>query len=81
MSFPHGLSCKVFNEAIVVQAWTIYADFSLFSHRVFRRSFWDILYISSIFPTRFLEEMIPKDDQSQGQARIRVSVRISLICN
>ena len=76
MSFPEGFSCKVFNEAIVVQAWTIYADFSLFSQRVFRGVFRGILCISSIFPTGFLEEMIPKDDQSQGQARIRGSVRI-----
>ena len=77
MSFPEGFSCKVFNEAIVVQAWTIYVDFSLFSYRAFRRSFsGHIVYFSSIFPTGFLEEMIPKDDRSQGQARIRGSVRI-----
>ena len=77
MRFPDGFSCKVFNEAIVVQAWTINVIFSLFSHWVFKRSFsWHIVYFSSIFPTGFLEEMISKDDQAQGQTRIRGSVRI-----
>ena len=38
--------------------------------------FQGILCISSIFPTGFLRRsMIPKDDQSQGQARIKGSVR------
>ena len=77
MSFPDGFSGKVFNEALVVQAWTIYVNFSLFSHRIIRRSFsGHIVYFLYFFPTGFLEEMIPKDDRSQGQARIRGSVRI-----
>ncbi len=61
MSFPEGFSCKVFNEAIVVQAWTIYVNFSLFSHGVFRGD-------DSNDDSR--------DDQAQGQGRIRGSVRI-----
>ena len=38
--------------------------------------FHGIQCIFSIFPTGFLEKIIPKDDQSQGHTRIRGSVRI-----